>query len=815
VLDLTASLTRGHAAAVHRYLPDGVPADVRRYVREAVTAGELSKGKLRIKGALDQLPFTDASQGEFRIAAQVSQGRYAYVLPQAKSPDWPALTDVQGELVFERNGLQFKGATRLEHAPGIAWQKVEAQIADFRQARVKVRGEARGPLEELLRMVAKSALNDLIDQVLEKAQGNGQADYSLSLELPLDNLKQTKVQGTVNLQGNDLQAIAGTPVLTRASGELSFSEQGFALKNVKGQMLGGPAELQGGLRFGTRDGDSPVQLHVKGQVSADGLRQARELGFVSRLALRANGRTDYQATVGLRRNQPELLITSDLKGMAFNLPAPLNKAAAVTLPLRVETQLTRESLAPKSKLLQDQLRISLGRVLALAYVRDLSRAEPAVLQGGIAVGQAAASGVLMTANGVALNLQWPNIDLDAWNNVLSEWTGTPVMRSLAKRDARGAKSNTIGGLEATASNAMDYVPATLAVVADQVRVSDRILHKVIAGGTRVGDLWKLNLSADELNGAIELRPPSGNTPAQFYARLSYLVVPPSLVSDVDTMLTPQPSSIPSLDVVVQDFTLRNKKLGRLEVEAVNRTGRTAASREWVLNKLNLTMPEANFTAKGNWAADGPRVKRTQLNFALVIRDSGDLLARFGMPDVVRDGEGKIEGQLSWLGSPITLDYPSLSGKFNIGIDKGQFLKTEPGAARLLGILNLQALPRRLTLDFSDIFYEGFAFDFFRGDVRIEQGVAYTNNLQMKGVSAAALIEGQSNLFKETQDLKVVVVPEINAGNASLYMATINPLIGLTSYLAQLVLSKPLVKAGTSEFRIDGTWSNPRVTKVES
>jgi uncharacterized protein YhdP len=97
---------------------------------------------------------------------------------------------------------------------------------------------------------------------------------------------------------------------------------------------------------------------------------------------------------------------------------------------------------------------------------------------------------------------------------------------------------------------------------------------------------------------------------------------------------------------------------------------------------------------------------------------------------------------------------------------------------------------------------------------MEQGIASTNNLQMKGVVAGALIEGSADLVRETQTLKVVVVPEINAGTASLYVATINPLIGLTSYLAQMVLAKPLVSAGTTEFRVDGTWANPRVTKVE-
>jgi uncharacterized protein YhdP len=186
----------------------------------------------------------------------------------------------------------------------------------------------------------------------------------------------------------------------------------------------------------------------------------------------------------------------------------------------------------------------------------------------------------------------------------------------------------------------------------------------------------------------------------------------------------------------------------------------------------------------------------------------------GTPGAIRHGEGRLEGQVSWQGSPITLDYASMSGKMNLAIEKGQFLKTEPGAARLLGVLNLQALPRRLTLDFSDLFSDGFAFDFVRGDVRIEQGVASTNNLQMKGVVAGALIEGSADLVQETQKLKVVVVPEINAGTASLYMATINPLVGLTTYLAQMVLSKPLVRAGTREFFVDGTWTHPRVTKVD-
>ena len=204
-----------------------------------------------------------------------------------------------------------------------------------------------------------------------------------------------------------------------------------------------------------------------------------------------------------------------------------------------------------------------------------------------------------------------------------------------------------------------------------------------------------------------------------------------------------------------------------------------------------------------------------MNFNLDIENAGQLLDRLGTKGAVNAGKGKLAGQVSWNGSPLQMDYPSLNGHFNVNVEKGSFLKTEPGAARLLGVLNLQALPRRLFLDFKDIFSDGFSFDFFRGDIGIDLGIAKTNNLQMKGVNAAILMEGFADISRETQHLKVIVIPEIDAGTASLVVAAINPIVGISSYLAQYFLKKPISQAATKDFIIDGTWSDPTVTKVDS
>ena len=805
-LDLTANLERARAERVVRYLPEALSPEALSYVEQSVTQGQLRKGKVRIKGPLDERLFSPAKDQEFAISAQITAGRYLYVPGQPRANAWPALEGIEGELSFRQRGLSFKGTARLEGAPNLRWTRIEASVPDLRQPEVTVQGDGKGPLAELLQTLGRGALNEVLGRQLERAQGSGAAEYRLDLRIPVDKPQRTDVKARVLFADNELQAVPGTPWMSRLRGQLHITQNGFQAQGMKVRMLGGDAEIQGGLRFDAAGAESADNnLRIKGGFTAEGLRQARELGFVTRVAQRALGRADYQANLALRRGEPELVIQSDLRGLGLNLPAPANKAGAATLPLRIETQVARETPANRGRAPQDQLRVSLGRQLQIVYQRDLGTPQAQVLAGAIALGSVASP--TLPNSGVTLQVQNPSLDLDAWSAVLDEWAGAPVSNPI---QARGAAARA----QAAAGDATAYLPTQLNLQVDELRWADRLLQRVSVNGARQGDWWRLLVKAEQVNGSVDLRPASGNTPAQVQARLSHLVLPPSVVTDMDQILASPKESLPSLDIVVQDLTLRDKKLGRLEIEAVNRPGRTPQAREWMLNKLNLTVPEASFVGKGQWLLEPGGRRRTQLDFNLDIKDAGELLARLGTPDTVRRGSGRIEGQLNWLGSPASLDYPSLGGRLHVSVEKGQFLKTEPGAGRLLGILNLQALPRRLSLDFSDVFREGFAFDFFRGDARIEQGVVYTNNLQMKGVTAAALIEGQADIARETQSLKVVVVPDLNAGNASLYMATINPVIGLTSFLAQLVLSKPLAKAGTSEFRIEGSWANPQVTKVD-
>ena len=825
IVDLEGSLSRGDGTRVHRYLPLVLPDQVRHYVRDAVVQGRVSDVKFKVKGRVDHIPFPSQGKEEFRVSARVHNGQFAYV-PKSLQPSgaapWPALTELNGQLVFNRASLEVNGAVgRLEGLAGLQIVKANARIADLtRNATVDVTVDVKGALDDALRFVNTSPLSAMTGHALATASASGTADYGFHLSLPVHAIDKSKVEGTISLPGNEVQFSSLTPQFTRLKGVVKLNEKGFLVTGAQAILLGGEVRFEGGTRSGERppagvsDSEASVAFKGQGTITAEGLRQSQEMGLVSRLAQNASGSAAYNLSLGFRRGVAEVAVTSTLEGMALDLPAPLKKTAQTALPLRFENSLLQASLGLDQKL-QDQLSLTLGRLASIRYVRDVSGAEPRVLRGSIDVGLEPDKTAPLPGSGVAAHLNLAELDFDAWEKIFTaSQTDSGVTTA-------PLSASTLAAKRAVASTELLYLPTTLTLRAKELTVQGHKLNQVVIDGARDELTWRANIAASELKGQVEFQQPRGGGAGRVVARLSRLNLTPgtSTASNVDTILSGQPTSIPALDIMVEDLELNGKKLGRVEIDAVNQTASGPSrdgGREWRVNKFKVILPEAVLTATGSWApAKTPaELRRTSMNFKLDIADSGELLNRFGMADLIRRGKGKLEGQVAWAGSPLSLHYPTLNGQFNVNVESGQFVKADPGIAKLLGVLSLQSLPRRLTLDFRDVFSEGFAFDFVRGDVTIKQGLALTNNLQMRGVNAAVLMEGSADIALETQTLKVVVVPEIDAGTASLIATVINPAVGLGTFLAQIFLRRPLMEAATQEFQVNGTWADPKVTKVD-
>jgi uncharacterized protein (TIGR02099 family) len=798
VADLSARISEFDVGQTGRLLPMQTPPMLREWLGGALLGGRAHDVSVVLRGDLAHFPFhgKERQYGEFLVSGKLDNGRLNYtpghLADDNVKPMWPLLEKIRGNFSFERAGMEIHADSA--QTGKVALSNVDAVVADLldHDHVLDIRGASAGALQDYLQYTKDSPVGEWIGHFTEQSQGSGNAKLALKLQLPLARLTDTRVQGTLQFAGNDVTLEPAIPPLLQTSGELKFHEKGFSLNNIRSTFLGGPATITGG---GQRDTD--IAIRAEGAFTADGLRKTYPQPGLQRLLDRVAGGSRYTAQINVRNKRPDIIVESALQGVALDFPAPLKKAAGDPMPLRFEL-----SAAPSAQPgeLRDELRLALGRAIEARYSRrkpDERHADWEVVQGGIGVDAPAPQ----PGSGLMLNLAVDRLDADAWRTLAASFAG-------GKDGAPGA-----AGGDRSMQQYVD--PDTLALRASELLIMGKKLDNVVVGASHDGKVWQANVQSAQASGHLawnESR--SGRGLGKVTARLAWLTIPESSASGMSDLLGEKSATtqIPALDIIAEQFELSGHKLGRLELAANN--VRTDSWREWRIGKLSIANADGALKATGKWTIrDGENL--SGLDYTLDVADAGRLLERFGFAHVLRGGHGSMTGTLAWNGLPFSLDLASLSGQVQLDLAAGQFLKVDPGAAKLLGVLSLQSLPRRLTLDFRDVFSEGFAFDGIVASAGITHGIMTTDSFKMRSVSAAVLLDGSVDIVKETQNLNVVVLPEINVGAASVaYGLLVNPVIGLGTFLAQLVLRDPLTEAFTMEYQIAGSWKDPEIAKVD-
>ncbi|MQR01601.1 YhdP family protein [Glaciimonas soli] len=842
VMDMTGKLDAFDLKKLDAYLPLHTPVPLHDWLVGAIQGGQAHDVTIRLKGDLAHFPFSAGTaagttgnttaannaankiNGEFTVQGKIENGKLEYEPghfgQDGKQPLWPVLEKINGSFALDRHHLQIKGDSA--STSSVALSNVVVTVPDLftHDEMLIIEGNAAGAFQNFVQFANNSPVEHWIGGFTNDIEGKGNAKLKLNLEIPLSHGQDTKVRGELQFVNNDVVLQKIIPPILNANGVLNFNEKGFAINTITGNFLGGPAQASGGTQA---DGQS--QIKITGSASVEGLlanlsankpvNSANNTNTgMQHLLGHASGGTNYTATVNIHDHRQELLVESSMQGLALNFPAPLRKAANESMPLKfewlttpsngaayqVQNQVQNQALNPTPNppsIINDEIRLSLGSTIMAHYQRQkLGNAEWQVLRGGIGINVPAPE----PESGVALHLQAKSLNVDEWHKLDKQ------LSDGATNPAANAANDGFSQL---------ITPNVVAVQANELILLDKKLDNVVVGATHQKNSWQVNLDATQASGYIAWNEPdSGRGLGKVTARLSSLHIPESATSDVKDLLESKDTAtqIPSLDIIADDFELKDKKLGRLELAADN--VRASVGTEWRINKLLITNPDAEFKATGKWTTANDH-NLTNLAYTLDVIDGGKLLDRFGFVHVLKGTKGHMDGDVNWKGLPFSFDIPSLSGKVNLEMKKGQFLKVDSGAAKLLGVLSLQSLPRRLALDFRDVFSDGFAFDTVVGSADITDGKLHTDNFKMGSVSATVLMDGGVDIAKETQDLHVVVLPEVNAGAASLAVLAINPVVGISTFLAQLFLREPLRKAFTYEYHITGPWSDPVVQKIES
>ncbi len=798
IMDIKVHIPEIALKKIYRYLPLTIPRDTRDWMAGALLDGNAENIDLIVQGDLDQFPFevkqSDGKpSGVFKITGNITGGKLdpGFGLQHAgQSAAWPKLEEIRGQIVLDKTNLKIHSDTARTAEVNLSDVNVEVPNYWVINSMLEVNGLVTGSLQSMVNYANTSPVSDYLYQITEEMRGTGNAKVNLRMSLPLGLIGTETIQGKLHLSGNDIQLFRGTPSLQQMRGEIGFTEKGFFLSGVQGSYLGGQINFNGGIQ---RDGSS--QVNIDGAITAEGLSKAFPSTSMRKLSKRFTGSTRYNASLRFKNQHAEFSLDSNLIGFSIDLPAPLGKSAPEALPLKF-------SLIPTSSdnLNQTQeARLNLGRALSARYVLQKPNTKTAtwkMVRGGIGVN----STIPQSEQGLALNASLPSVNSDNWNKVISAIAPDPAI----------ARITTEAGLDFSS-----YVtPDSVSLQTPELIISGKPLTSVALSATHARDGWNINLRSDQAVGQLLWNDPSSERGAgKITARLVALVIPKSNTAEVTEILSGKASGmqLPGIDLVADNLELMGIKLGRVELSATN-SGPIMA-REWRINKLIVTNPDAILKASGKWTSVAGD-SQSAMTVDLEIIDAGRLLDRFGFEKMLKAGKGNIDGELFWKGAPYSFDLPTLSGNLSMKLASGQFLKVEPGVSKLLGVMSLQALPRRLTLDFRDVFSEGFAFDGIASTANISRGVIKTDTFKMRGTSSVVLMDGTVDLKDETQNLNVVVIPEMNAGAASVaYGLAVNPIIGLGSFLAQFLLKNPLSQAFTQEYQITGPWKDPAIKKI--
>ncbi|NNF60694.1 MAG: hypothetical protein HKN06_05095, partial [Gammaproteobacteria bacterium] len=459
-------------------------------------------------------------------------------------------------------------------------------------------------------------------------------------------------------------------------------------------------------------------------------------------------------------------VLSQLQGMAVTLPAPAGKAA--TTPVDFNLRL----FLPRSGIQSDLFYPGVGNA-RFNWVRDAGD-KWMLERGGINLGVEPA--VLPQDGGLSITGAAGTLELDKWLQVdfgPGDDSRDPLLRSVRLR-AQTARA--WGEQVADVTLALDRNEREWLVQVDSATVSGGVFVPLDDAAPIVANMERLYI------GAAEEEPSDGSDGGA------------------------NPADMPEIDLRADDFRLGDMKLGEVTAKIRSDAGGV------VMQDFASKAPSFTVSGAGAWRRDADG-HRTRLDLKLVSNNVAPTLVDLGFDESIQAESAEIDFALNWPGPPGPQFKQQLDGNVKVRIGPGQLQSVQPGAGRVFGLLSVTALPRRLSLDFRDVFDKGFGFDYIEGDFTLDDGDAFTSNLVLEGPAAQVGIAGRAGLVTRDYDQTAVVYGNFGAALPVAGVIAGGPVVGGAMLIFSEIFKKPLQDMARINYRITGSWDEPEIERV--
>jgi uncharacterized protein (TIGR02099 family) len=745
-LDIHASIPLIDLKHAKTYYPKTIRAENLHWLDTSLLEGNLENILVTIKGSSADFPFVDSNN-----QPDSSKGSFL-VTATGKNTlieyglGWPVVEK------FDFNASINAGTFELTSKRGqflgntIKDLKTTIPAMSIEHPILNIQGTLNSPTREAIKFINSSPIKESVQHLFDEASGSGEGKLIVNIDIPMDNLNAITFKGQYQfLDSNLSNASIGIPHIEKIKGIVTFDEKNVKANNLNGTMFGGNTIISL-----TADPSKVIKVKLNGRFTDKGIEEKLGTSF-SKL----NGSAEWEGLVEYKKPLLNIQISSDLKGIEMGYPAPFNKAR----DKEEKFYFSKKQNNPKN----DDIEFKFSNIVNSKISRSEKNNAMVIDKGYVSINSDIKSA---PQKGLYLKADLPYANIDDFVAIYS-------------------------GSENDQSFKIDKADIAL----KNADLFDRRFNNIKIEIAPVNKSTKLKISSNETSGNL-LWSEKDN---KLIARLSHLSLP-NEIKKISSAQTTTNQKIPNLDIKIGTFEVDSKKIGKLEL--ISNTSKQNID----IQKFKITNDTNVFQADGEWL-DWNKNSKSNLNFNWKINNLGNTLDFMGYNHFIKDGDAEISGQFKWVGSPINFDKTKINGSFTLDIHKGTILKVEPGVGRLFGLVTLQSLPRRLSLDFRDLFGSGFIFDSINATVKIDSGVMKTTNFRMNGPSAEAFISGETNIIKETQDLNVKVTPHIS-DSLSIAALVGGPLAGAAAFVAQKILKDPLNKILSSEYRIIGTWENP-------
>lgn len=763
VLDLNAQAQNLNVAATSRYVPaNKLTPKTLAWFDRAFVGGRVAQGQIRYKGPIRVFPFRHG-EGEFIARGRVEDVTFDY------QPGWSAATKLAADVEFRNEGMKVTAGTARVGELSVA--DINGDFADFKAGVIAVKAQASGDLGAALQLLQTSPISSAFGEQFQKLRGQGETRSTVEMVLPLKNLPDRRIAVVTELKNTSVSAQGLDAPITNLSGSLSVRQALPDSASMRGEWLGGTLDIA--VRSESK---SASLLTARGHADATQLAPLLHLPA----AAKVTGASDWQLTTRLEANQNpdpharqarKFTIESDLQGFGIGLPHPLGKPENENRRLRVELE-------------YDGVRDLLGRA-ALGDVRALIRMRESddgwnFDRGGVRGDAIAAA--LPGHRGLRIEGFLDRLVLDDWFALRAAASGTSRLS-----DVLDAANLTVG---------------TLQLYGYQWPEVRGVLQATGSG-------WRVDVAGPNAEG--ELLIPADFTAAQpLTARLERLVVSRegrqsgSAAQDAGR----DPRSWPSIRASIADLRIDDHAIGAVDLQAT----RVASGIQ--IDSVTVVQEAVRGEASGTWLIT-PDGERSTLNAKVISSDVAASLRALNYTPFIEAKHGEISAQLAGPGG-FDGDFPGrASGTVQVNAESGQLLNLQPGAGRVLGLLSVAALPRRLSLDFSDLTDKGLSFDKIHGDFELRDGNAYTSNLLLSGPAAEIGIAGRTGIAAHDYDQTAVVTGNLGATLPVAGALAGGPAVGAALLLFTQVFKEPLKGIARGYYRITGPWEEPVVERVDA